>query len=54
MTSTDDIIELIREEGLSPEDIVSGDIKVSSLVYKVVGQQFEVRDTPRYPGKSGD
>ena len=54
LTSTDAIIEVIKEEGLSREDIVSVDIKVSSLVYKVVGQQFEVRDTPRYPGKSGD
>lgn len=47
MASTDAILDLVREKEFLPEDVVQIDIKVTPPMYKLVGQQFEIRDNPR-------
>jgi 2-methylcitrate dehydratase PrpD len=47
LSSTEAILELIREKDLNPEDVARIDIKVSPRVYKLVGRQFEIRDNPK-------
>lgn len=45
--STDAILDLINEKGLTPEDIPDIDVKVPPYSYKLVGARFEVGDNPK-------
>ena len=46
IASTDAILYLVREKGLTPEDVAQIDIKVTPSIHKLVGHQFEVGDNP--------
>ena len=45
--STDAVLEMVRERGITPDDITQIDIKVTPYVYKLVGNPFQIRDNPR-------
>lgn len=47
MASTDAILDLIKEESFTPEDVVHIDIKVPSYSYKLVGAPFRIGDNPK-------
>lgn len=47
IASTDAILSLVKEKGLTPEDVAHIDIKVTPYIYKLVGHSFEVGDNPR-------
>jgi len=46
-SSIDAILELVRDKGLTPEDVDSIDITMTHSPYKMVGHPFEIGDTPR-------
>lgn len=45
--STEAILDLVRERGITPDDITRIDIKVTPYVYKLTGHQFEIGGNPR-------
>jgi len=45
--STDAVLQIVREKGITPDDITQIDIKVTPYVYKLVGNPFQIRDNPR-------
>lgn len=45
--ATQAILELVNEEGLTPDNMVSIDIRVQPFTYRGVGKQFEIGDSPR-------
>lgn len=47
LASTDAILDLIKENGLSPENVAQIDIKVSPYIYKLVGHSFQIGDNPK-------
>jgi len=46
IASTDAILHLIREKGVSPEDVARIDIKVMPYTYKLVGHPFKIGEKP--------
>lgn len=46
IASTDAILHLIREKGISPEDVARIDIKVMPYTYKLVGYPFKIGEKP--------
>jgi len=47
LASTDAILALIKEKGLTPDDVEHIEIKVPPYSYKLVGAQFEIGDNPK-------
>ncbi len=46
-SDTQTTLELVNEEGLTPENVASIDIRVQPYKYKLVGKPFEIGDSPR-------
>jgi 2-methylcitrate dehydratase PrpD len=47
LTSTEAILELVKEKGITPEDVIRIDIRVTPYAYKLTGGEFKIRDNPR-------
>jgi 2-methylcitrate dehydratase PrpD len=47
LSSTDAILELVREKALVPENVARIDIKVVPYIYKLVGHQFKIGENPK-------
>jgi 2-methylcitrate dehydratase PrpD len=47
LASTDAILDLVKEKGITPEDVAYIEIKVTPYIYKLVGHPFEVGDNPK-------
>lgn len=47
LSSTDAILELVREKSLVPENVDRIDIKVVPYIYKLVGHQFKIGENPK-------
>jgi 2-methylcitrate dehydratase PrpD len=47
LTSTEAILELVKEKGITPEDVIRIDIRVTPYAYKLTGNEFKIRDNPR-------
>jgi 2-methylcitrate dehydratase PrpD len=47
LTSTDGILELVKEKGITPDDIVQIEIRVTPYAYKLTGNEFKIRENPR-------
>lgn len=47
LASTDAILDIIKEDGITPEDVSDIHVTVSPYHYKLAGHQFEIGDNPR-------
>lgn len=47
LSSTDGILDLIREKNIGPEDVSKINIWVTPYIYKLVGHQFKIGENPR-------
>jgi 2-methylcitrate dehydratase PrpD len=47
LSSTDAILDLIKEKDIVPEDLSRIDIKVTPYIYKLVGHQFRMGENPK-------
>ncbi len=47
LSSTDGILELVMEKGITPEDVRQIDIQVTPYAYRLTGNEFRIRDNPR-------
>jgi 2-methylcitrate dehydratase PrpD len=47
LASTDAILDLVKEKGLTPENVAHIEVKVSPYMYKLVGHPFEISDNPK-------
>ncbi len=47
LSSTNAMLELVRDKGLVPENVVQVDIKVVPYIYKLVGHPFKIGENPK-------
>lgn len=47
LAATDAILELVKEKGLTPDNVAHIDVGMPPYMYRLVGHQFEIGDNPR-------
>jgi len=47
LASTDAILDLVREKGLTPDNVATIEVTVSPYAYKLAGHPFELGDNPK-------
>lgn len=51
LASTDAILYIMKESGLTPEDVSEIHVRVSPYIYRLAGHRFEIGDNPRVNGQ---